>query len=241
MKYLKRFNEELNPSTYFRAARKLTKMGHHDRAKDLKDWGLEVENREEMDKWTKNIEEYSQFGVFKMTIKNEDGESITGDFYLDITFDDMSFSDDPEDGFAFFVAMIPKSKKIIDKYNKLCPDFDFGNGSIWGKIFILKYNIVDEKVEFDKWELWDYDSGMNGEISFSNRASANKFKNLLIKITTDPDLRYPSGYTDHVEAWDKMTASILGEASFASDYGFELEDMAKYIRTISPNLLYTTI
>jgi hypothetical protein len=241
MKYLKRFNEELKPSTYFSASRKLAKIGHWDRSKDLKDWGLEMESREEMDKWRKNIEKYSPFGVFKMTIKNDDGETITGDFYLDINFDDMAFLDEPENGITFFLGLIPTSEELINKYKELCQDFDFGNGFFWGKIFHIEYNIVDQKVELTKWDFDDYDSDMNGKITFADRASANKFKNLLIKMTTDSDLRYPSGYTDHVEVWDKLTASILGEASFASDYGFELEDIAKYIRTISPNLLYTTI
>jgi hypothetical protein len=241
MKYLKKFNEELKPSTYFSASRKLAKIGHWDRSKDLKDWGLEMESREEMDKWRKNIEKYSPFGVFKMTIKNDDGETITGDFYLDINFDDMAFLDEPENGITFFLGLIPTSEELINKYKELCQDFDFGNGFFWGKIFHIEYNIVDQKVELTKWDFDDYDSDMNGKITFADRASANKFKNLLIKMTTDSDLRYPSGYTDHVEVWDKLTASILGEASFASDYGFELEDIAKYIRTISPNLLYTTI
>jgi len=241
MKYLKKFNEELKPSTYFSASRKLAKIGHWDRSKDLKDWGLEMEFREEMDKWRKNIEKYSPFGVFKMTIKNDDGETITGDFYLDINFDDMAFLDEPENGITFFLGLIPTSEELINKYKELCQDFDFGNGFFWGKIFHIEYNIVDQKVELTKWDFDDYDSDMNGKITFADRASANKFKNLLIKMTTDSDLRYPSGYTDHVEVWDKLTASILGEASFASDYGFELEDIAKYIRTISPNLLYTTI
>ena len=53
--------------------------------------------------------------------------------------------------------------------------------------------------------------------------------------------KFPSGYTDHIEMWDKLTSSILGDAGWSSDYGFELEDIAKYIRTISPNLLYTTL
>jgi hypothetical protein len=176
-----------------------------------------------------------------MTIKNDDGETITGDFYLDINFDDMAFLDEPENGITFFLGLIPTSEELINKYKELCQDFDFGNGFFWGKIFHIEYNIVDQKVELTKWDFDDYDSDMNGKITFADRASANKFKKLLIKMTTDSDLRYPSGYTDHVEVWDKLTASILGEASFASDYGFELEDIAKYIRTISPNLLYTTI
>ena len=242
MRYLKKFNEELRPMTYMSAARKLDKMGHHDRATVLKDWAGEMEKKEEMLKWKDRIQDYAPFGTFNLTVKNpETGQKLVGDFHLDINFDDLSFSDEPENGIGLFIGLIPSSEELIYQYMELCPDHDFGNGFFWGKIFILKYNIVDERVEFNKWELFDYDSDMSGEISVADRASANKFKNLLIKMTTDSDLRYPSGYSDHIEVWDKLTASILGEASFASDYGFELEDIAKYIRTISPNLLYTTI
>lgn len=44
MKYLKRFNEELSPRIYKSAARKLDKLGHSDRAKELKDWSNKIES-----------------------------------------------------------------------------------------------------------------------------------------------------------------------------------------------------
>lgn len=242
MRYLKRFNEELNSQTYLSAARKLQKMGHSDRSKQLKDWAIKTEHKENLVKWKRNIDEYSKFGEFKVNVKNpETGEILTGDFYLFINFDELQFSDDPESGIAFFIGLIPKTEDLIDKYMELCDDSDFGNGFFWAKIFCLEYSIDDDQVKFEKWNLWDYDSEMNGEISFANRASANKFKTLMVKITTDPNLQFPSGYTDYIEMWDKLTSSILGDAGWASDYGFELQDIAKYIRTISPNLLYTTL
>jgi len=242
MKYLKKFNEELRPQTYMSAARKLNKMGHTDRSNDLKDWAREMESREEMIKWKDRIEDYAQFGTFTMTIKNEEtGETLTGDFNLDISFDEMAFSDEPESGISFFLGLIPTSEDLIKQYMELCPDYDFGNGFFWGKIFNLEFRIVDDRVQFTKWNFWDYDSDMNGLVAFSDRGSANRFKNLLIQLFTNSELNYPSGYTDVDYMYEKLESCILAENSFSSDYGFKLEDAADYIRTISPNLLYSTL
>ena len=242
MKYLKKFNEELRPQTYMSAARKLNKMGHTDRANDLKDWAREMESREEMIKWKDRIEDYAQFGTFTMTIKNEEtGETLTGDFNLDISFDEMAFSDEPESGISFFLGLIPTSEDLIKQYMELCPDYDFGNGFFWGKIFNLEFRIVDDRVQFTKWNFWDYDSDMNGLVAFSDRGSVNRFKNLLIQLFTNSELNYPSGYTDVDYMYEKLESCILAENSFSSEYGFKLEDAADYIRTISPNLLYSTL
>lgn len=241
MRYLKKFNEELRPQTYMSAARKLDKMGHHDRANKLKEWSREMEKKEEMIKWKDRIQDYAPFGTFNMTVKNpETGQKLVGDFHLDINFDDLSFSDEPENGISLFIGLIPSSEELIYQYMELCSDYDFGNGFFWGKIFSIYYNLTD-KVEFTKWEMFDYDSDMNGEIAFSDRSSANKFKNLLIKIFSDPSLGYPSGYTDVDYMYQKLEASILVSNSFSSEYGLELEHIANYIRTISPNELYKTL
>lgn len=242
MKYLKKFNEELRPQTYMSAARKLDKLGHTDRANALKDWAREMEKKEEMIKWMDRIQDYAKFGTFKMTIKNaQTDEAITGDFHLDINFDELAFSDEPENGITFFLGLIPSSEDLIYQYMELCPDYDFGNGFFWGKIFTLSYDLSDGQVKFTKYELWDYDDEMNGKVAFADRASANKFKNLLIQIFSNSQLGYPSGYTDADDLYEKLTNCILAENSFSSDYGFKLEDAAEYIRTISPNLLYSTI
>ena len=241
MKYLKKFNEELRTQTYMSAARKLDKLGHTDRATDLKDWAKETEKKEEMIKWQDRIQDYAPFGTFKMTIKNpETGEALTGDFHLDVNFDELAFSDEPENGITFFLGLIPSSEDLIHQYMELCPDYDFGNGFFWGKIFNLQYELGDTVV-FTKWNMWDYDDDMNVKVNFADRGSANRFKNLLIQIFSNPQLGFPSGYTDADDLYEKLTNCILAENSFSSDYGFRLEDAAEYIRTISPNLLYSTI
>ena len=242
MKYLKKFNEELRPQTYMSAARKLNKLGHTDRANDLKDWAREMEKKEEMIKWKDRIQDYAPFGTFKMSIKNtETGRTLTGDFHLDISFDEMAFSDDPEGGISFFLGLIPTSEELINQYIELCPDYDFGNGFFWGKIFNLQFEIVDDMVQFTKWNFWDYDEDMNGKIAFADRSSANKFKTLLKKIFTSPELNYPSGYTDANSLYEKLEQVILVQQGFSADYGFDLKSVADFINTISPNEMYKTI
>ena len=94
MKYLKRFNEELKPSTYISASRKLAKIGHTDRAEELKAWAGETEKKEEMVKWKQQLQNYSPFGIYKMNVVNpESGEKFTADFALDVNFDELSFED----------------------------------------------------------------------------------------------------------------------------------------------------
>lgn len=44
MKFIKKFNEELNPSTYRSAARKLKKLGHEKRSDRIEKWTEEVSN-----------------------------------------------------------------------------------------------------------------------------------------------------------------------------------------------------
>ena len=76
MKYLKRFNEELRPRTYLSAAKKLTAIGHTDRANTLKDWANETEKREEIAKWKEQLQNYSPFGIYKVNVVNpESGEN----------------------------------------------------------------------------------------------------------------------------------------------------------------------
>jgi hypothetical protein len=235
MKYLRRFNEELSPEIYQNAADKLKKMGHVDRAKDLDEWA-------DLTNWKKELEEYSKYGIFKITIKNpETGEKVTGEFTLDIIFDQLAFEDDPESGIGHTIGITPTTKELIDKCNSIMPEPDMGNGFYWAFFFNLNYNINNDVVEITGFDLFDYDDSQTGEVAFADRASANKFKNLMIKIYSDKNLDYPSGYTDADNLWDKLTTSILGNASYASEYGFKLEDVANYIRTISPNELYKSL
>lgn len=254
MKYLKRFNEELKPRTYLSAAKKLTAIGHTDRANALKDWAGETEKREEITKWKEQLQNYSPFGIYKMNVVNpETGEKLTADFALDVNFDELAFEDsfefekqkDPNNvsgvNIFFFIGLIPTSEELIKKCEEIMPEPEFGNGMYWGMCFGIDFKVQNGEVILDKFSLDDYDDNLSGNVSFADRASAGKFKNLLKSIFTNPDLNYPSGYTDAASLYEKLEQVILIRQGFSSDYGFELKNVADFINTISPNTMYKTI
>ena len=254
MKYLKRFNEELRPRTYLSAAKKLTDIGHTDRANALKDWAGETEKREEITKWKERLQEYSPFGIYKVNVVNpESGEMFTADFALDISFDELAFEDnfefekqkDPNNingvSIFFFIGLVPTSEDLIKKCEEIMPESEFGNGMFWGMCFGVDFKVQNGEVILDKFNLDDYDENLSGNVSFADRASAGKFKNLLKSIFTNPDLNYPSGYTDADSLYQKLEQVILVQQGFSSDYGFELKNVADFINTQSPNTMYKTI
>jgi len=254
MKYLKRFNEELKPSTYMSAAKKLTAIGHTDRANTLKDWSEQTEKREDMAKWKERLPEYSPFGTYKVNVVNpETEEKFTADFALDINFDELSFEDsfewekekDPNNvsgvNIFFFIGLIPTSEEILKKCEEIMPEPEFGNGMFWGMSCGIDFKVQNGQVILDKFTLEDYDENLSGNVSFADRASAGKFKNLLKSIFSNPELNYPSGYTDVDYMYQKLEQVILIRQGFSSDYGFELRNVADFINTQSPNTMYKTI
>ena len=254
MKYLKRFNEELRPRTYLSAAKKLTAIGHTDRANTLKDWAIETEKREEMNKWKERLQEYSPFGIYKVNVVNpESGEMFTADFALDLSFDELAFEDsfefekqkDPNNingvSIFFFIGLIPTSEEVLKKCEEVMPESEFGNGMFWGMCFSVDLKVQNGEVILDKFALDDYDENLSGNVSFADRASAGKFKTLLKNIFSKSDLNYPSGYTDVDSLYEKLEQVILIRQGFSSDYGFELKNVADFINTISPNTMYKTI
>ena len=254
MKYLKRFNEELKPRTYLSAAKKLTDIGHTGRANVLKDWANETEKREEMVKWKDRLQDYGLFGTYKMNIVNpETEEKFTGDFYLDINFDELGFEDNFESEkennpdlikgvyIFFFIGLIPTTEETLRKCEEIMPEPEFGNGMFWGMSCGIEFEVVKNEVILKDFTLEDYDDNLSGKVSFADRASAGKFKNLLKSIFSNPELNYPSGYTDVEYMYQKLEQVILIQQGFSSDYGFELNQVADFINTQSPNTMYKTI
>ena len=254
MKYLKKFNEELRPRTYMSAAKKLTAMGHTDRAEELKAWAEESEKREEVQKWKDRLQDYALFGTYKINIVNpETEEKFTGDFYLDVNFDELAFEDnfeyekekDPNNvkgvGIFFFIGLIPTSEEILQKCNEFMPEPEFGNGFFWGMTCGIDFKVENGQVILEKFILDDYDEGLSGNVSFADRSSANKFKTLLKNIFSNPELNYPSGYTDVEYIYQKLEQVICIQQAFSSEYGFELKDVADFINQQSPNTMYKTI
>ena len=121
------------------------------------------------------------------------------------------------------------------------PESEFGNGMFWGMFCGVDFKVENAQVVIEKFNLDDYDDNLSGNISFADRTSANKFKTLLKNIFTNPELNYPSGYTDVNSLYEKLEQVILVQQGFSADYGFDLKSVADFINTQSPNEMYKTI
>lgn len=256
MKYLKRFNEELSPRIYKSAARKLDKLGHSDRAKELKDWSNKIESDLNLKRWERNINQYSKFGKVKLNILNEEnGKKMTEDFYLDISIDRDSFEDsylfegtleetlgDSEGYFWLPIGIIPATKEVIEKCEEVMPEPEMiGNGFYWGMSISLKFKIENSTIKMTGYELEDYDPTISGKVSFADRASANKFKTTLKKMFTDPTLGYPSGYGDIPDFYEMFYNIFGGEFGLTTDYGLSPETIGDFINSLSVNAMYKSI
>jgi hypothetical protein len=245
MKYLKSFNERLNPATYSRAAKKLRDKGHAGRADQLVSWGDKIRKDKYIEDWKKNIEEYSPFGTFKMVIKNKD-KSVEGDFYMQIVFDIDCFEDvyhnrdNNKIFFSFLTNIIPSTDELLKKCKEVSNDF-FGSYTSYTSYSVFINSELNDSgiIRFTGFEI-DFD-GHPTEIFFSDRASAGRFKSLLKRILTRPELNYPSGYTTDPNFYSNMQNVVSIKSGLSSDYGFSLEGLADYINTISVNDMYKSL
>ena len=248
MKYLKKFNEELKSKTYLNAARKLNKLGDKDRSKKLTEYGLKIEEKENIEKWKKTIDEYSEFGTYKIAIRPPTYEilmdSFIGDFHLAVIFDDCSFMDglgEDSPNIIFYIGIIPKDDETLNMCLKNMPENDFDNGFFWGMFLSIKFDKSSNTIKFTELKLEPYDRGSYGDISIGDRQSAGRFKNLIKNIISNKDLNYPSSMNNTDYMYETLSNTILSEAGLSLDYGLSLDDISEFIGTISPNTLYKTL
>jgi hypothetical protein len=248
MKYLKKFNEELNPQTYRRAAAKLLKQSsfNKERADELRDWADKREVVQNTEKWEKMKTETSKFGTYNLSIENNaDGEDFVGRFHPYITFERDGFIDDYESskeqggdfdmGLYLFLGSVPADQETLDKCMEIMPDPDFGNGFFWTNNIGIQFYFESGSVKINDIKIDEYDDSLTGSVSIPDRKSAQILKNLLVKMFSEPSLGYPSGYNDFDSFYEMFEAKILAEAGLSSDFGFSMEAIADFLKAVSAN------
>lgn len=244
MKYLKTINE-LRSDVYTRAAYKLNKLGQTDRAEKLKQWGNVKAENEQLAKWEENKKIYSKFGKIKLKITTKN-TTFTGDFYLDIVLDRDSFEDQmaeewPEDNYnncSFWagIGIIPADDMTLAQCMDELPEPDLHNGFFWGLSLLIEFKL-NNKVEFTDMTLENYDTALSGDVKIADRPNAGRFRTMLIKMFSDPNYNYPSGYIDFEYFYDYVNTFFGATMGLESDYGFTSETIADYIKTVSANKL----
>lgn len=195
MRYLKRYNEELLPSTYTSAATKLKQKGHRRRATEIENWKKEVEEREKKIKLDQRLNELKKFGSFKLKFAkskwNPQTKSssyevfIEGNFYIEPTFPYDWFQDmmaDYENGdhslsLPIELGVSPADGETKIEFEKCGLAGEAWEGMyyptrIWIELF-QKDRIIPQKPRCN------YESIDSDIFFFSTRADAIRFKKLL--------------------------------------------------------------
>lgn len=231
MKYLRKFNEELDPMTYRRAAHKLDKIEKESpkkgkaidakrRADDLRQHAQEIENKENYRKWKKEIETYKEFGEFDFILE-EGGSPET--FYIalipeiDSTTESWTDGENNSISFSFGGGIIPMND---EQYSRLAQSYDAYNGFIWAFWIIIDYDIENDEIKFKGITMDTYEID---DLQVANRKTANNLKKLLVNIFNDEF--YPSAHSDVDNAHDKIQKEIIQGLNLSIDYGFEMDDV----------------
>lgn len=248
MKYLKKFNEELKPQTYRSAAGKLLKQSpfNKERADELRDWADKREVIEDSAKWEKMKQECSKFGTYNLQIENNaDGTEFVGRFHPYITFERDGFLDEYEDNkedgedfnmpLSFFLGSVPADQETLDKCIETMPDPDFGNGFFWTNTISILVYFEEGSTKIHDIMIEEYDDSLTGSVSITDRKSAQVLKNILVKMFSEPNLGYPSGYNDFDNFYEMFEAKILAEAGLSSDFGFTMDAIVDFLKGVSAN------
>ena len=248
MKHLKKFNEELEPSTYLTASRKLKKLGHERRAKSLEDWGRAAEKRVSTEKWKQNIQEYSPWGKATFKFMSKKNEIFRGDFYLILTFDDdaniESISYEKETGKGYFnininfaLGLIPADEETLQKCLTKFPDPYFGNGFFWGNWVMINYKVENEKLSFDRISYNPYDEDQTLSPELVDRRGALTLKKSLMACL-DENVDYPSSDDRYQTMHDLVFRCICQQCELLVDYNLDMEKMLNDIKGYSHNYFF---
>jgi hypothetical protein len=244
MKHLKRFNEELSPSTYRSAAWKLGNMARKTGNNEFKTRSNNLRDYAENKSWQENIKEYSKFGKTTVTTQyNKKEDTVTGDFYLNFLFDDYAYEDMVQDYLAeeklnvvFSVGLIPVDIETKEKFQNVIPEGDFDNGFFWGLWTEVEFEDKGEGLQFSKVSVSSYDFHITGKISFSRSLCGAIKRHLLACFTED------SGYEQNGRPTYKiLEEEVLIKSGASLKYGVAMQDLQEFIKEITPNTIMSSV
>jgi hypothetical protein len=252
MKHIRRFNEELKPSTYRRSADNLLKLGHKRRSSVMKDWADNVENKLKEKEKQESLSFLTEYGPFKMNFIKDKDFIFTGNFYIAISGLDYSLKDSyfdlvDSDGVAnydisldFDLGFIAADDETENELYKYIDIDKYYEGIYWNMSFCI--NIIRKGEKYINPN-GHYHFGEIGKDSFKfyNRTEASKFRKLLsdafLGIKDWGKSNWSKSLKDSVlksfndNKYLKLPEAVFNEESY--------QKIANSIKSLSLNKLYT--
>lgn len=266
MKYLKKFNEELRPSTYRTAANKLRQIGHVRRSSVLDDWSNKVENDNEVKERNDTINKLKEFGHFKMNFIKSKKVMMTGNFYIDISgLDSYNFKDNYFDALPlndidllipevdskvvshdvimnFELGFIPADEETYKEFNELdIIDREKIYYSLyWNMNFGISIIRKGEE-EINPNGYYYFDGNDSDFFEFYDRKEANKFRKLLFDALSGNNEWGKSNYSESLKSSILKVFSEDKYQPLPKDIFNEesYQKIVNSIRSLSLNKLYS--
>lgn len=266
MRHLRRYNEEIEPSTLRRAATELNKKGwyHRDRAIEMEEYAGFVE-------WKRLRDRCKSAGVIKVRLQTEEKrgsvtqEDYVGDFYpvvslgLDLFADEMHnyMVEDQRNNFVitlhWFVSATPTTEEGYEKahaMSKLSYNFKYGSRAskyVKESSFPLAFFHFD--IEFDggsyrfgKPHFYHRDDMQVGAVLVDRAGSGKVRAEILRQLSpdySDPCTIYLGGERHDFSNPRDAFDGMLQFYGLGTDYGLETQAVYDYVKKLPGN--YFTI
>lgn len=236
MMYIKKFNEELSSETYSSAADKLSRLSKKSGNKEFSKRADSLKHHGEIQGIKNNIREFSKYGKTTITSQyNEEGDTVSGDFYLNIFFEPLYFEETyqnylnkDEISLNLSFGIIPVDMETREKFSIL-PDDDFSNGFFWGGWITLDLKDKGDGIEFSNIDVCSYDYNVTGRISFTRQLCLLIKKHLVACFDKNVDYNI-----DGYKMYDILEEEVLIKSGISSHFGIDMSNIKKIISDITP-------
>ena len=258
MKHLKKF-EELNIKTYIEAGEKLRKAGHSDRGQKMIDWAKrgQLDETPDLNIWIKWMNTYPAGRGSKEVLKgiiNETPIKVKVQMVhinIDMFVDDIEYYKEQNN---FPVSITVSFNMNETELEKIKPEYlsvfkaetaghYSGTSGNYYKLWTMELNTyfkLDEKGNISSVSpVGFFTYGEMGSM-FSDRRSANNFKNILKKILSN-EIKVYTGYKDEDD--DRLLTnseamfSIIGREIPTIEIS-DVEEVIDAFKNINTNILY---
>lgn len=259
MKYIKKYNEELNKDTYYRAADILQQMGHTKRASNIYKHIDDVELKTKRDYWLKNIQRCKHNGVLKLRCNQYKTDPFSGfqgrykstltgalelDYYIAPHIDtyNLRFDKEPDKhtGLRFIhipilIYILPANE--IDQYDN---EVAYKNEILKSFTLQIEYKIEDEEVKFMGVQHLDNDTKTTHkhDILAVNRRSGVLLKNTLLSCFDEDQDQMSFWIFPQARIYDLIYRNLISKYELDIDYNLTMERILEDIKSISVNNFY---
>ena len=252
MKHIKKYNEELNTSTYKSAANILKSMGHTRRAGEIDKWREKVLLDEENKRILDEYNYLSKYPSFDLRLLDSSGktetELIKGKFFLQIWFEgDMLFDnifDQLHDDkiyyhIPFLIAVCPADEKTKIMLNNVVENNGLED-HYWGGSLSCCWLEISLNSNVD---IFTFEPRENIDIKFSNRQEVMKFKKLLSEALEGKnkfgESKYSDGIFSDINKWfTKIDDKLKADEHDPIDLVGKIPRLSKVVKNVSINTLY---